>query len=89
MSSVRVNIYYNTKDILVDSFDFDTNDGKITSIDEARSRIISHLDKQYSDTKYKLNLYNSFNGQSEINLFFENNLVLLREIRLKNILKDD
>jgi hypothetical protein len=83
---IRVNIYY--KDQLTDFFDIKPG-SKVQSIDDARYVVISHLDKFYSDVKYKLNLFKPYTGQSEINLYFEENISLSREIKLKQILEND
>ena len=60
---------------------------KITSIDDARILIVNHLDNFYMDVKYKLNIFNTFDGKTTINLFFEEDISLNREILLKKILE--
>jgi len=86
MSLIRINIYY--KGQLSDEFNIHTG-SKINTIDDARYVVISHLDKFYSDVKYKLNLFRPHDGQSEINLYFEDDLSLSRELKLRQILEND
>lgn len=83
---IKVNIYYEEK--LADTFNV-LPGSNVNSIDDARYIVVSHLDKFYSDVKYKLNLFKPYNGHSEINLYFDNNIGLSREIKLRKILKND
>jgi len=82
-----VNIYLETEHNLVESFDIQYDD-KITNIDDARYLIIKYLDKHYQNYKYKLNIYNSFDGKNSINLFFEKELSIKREFLINKILND-
>jgi hypothetical protein len=82
-----INIYLETENNLVDKIDIQYND-KVTNIDEARYLIVKYLDKHYRDCKYKLNIYNSFNGENSINLFFEKDLSIKREFLINKLLND-
>jgi hypothetical protein len=82
-----INIYLESEDNLVDKIDIQYND-KVTNIDDARYMIIKYLDKHYQDCKYKLNVYNSFNGENSINLFFEKDLLIKREFLINKLLND-
>jgi hypothetical protein len=86
MGHIKVNIYYNSRSVLIESFDVQI-DQKIKSIDDARLLIVKHLDDFYSDIVYKINIFKSNDGYDEINLDFEDNIKLKRESTLKSILK--
>ena len=83
---IPVNIYYGKDKKLMESFSIKIGK-KITSIDDARLLIVNHLDNFYMDVKYKLNIFNTFDGETTINLFFEEDISLNREILLKKILE--
>jgi hypothetical protein len=83
---IPVNIYYGKDKKLMESFSIKIGK-KITSIDDARILIVNHLDNFYMDVKYKLNIFNTFDGETTINLFFEEDISLNREILLKKILE--
>jgi len=83
---IPVNIYYGKDKKLMESFSIKIGK-KITSIDDARILIVNHLDNFYMDVKYKLNIFNTFDGKTTINLFFEDDISLNREILLKKILE--
>jgi hypothetical protein len=83
---IPVNIYYGKDKKLMESFSIKIGK-KITSIDDARILIVNHLDNFYMDVKYKLNIFNTFDGKTTINLFFEEDISLNREILLKKILE--
>jgi hypothetical protein len=83
---IPVNIYYEKDKKLMESFSIKIGK-KITSIDDARILIVNHLDNFYMDVKYKLNIFNTFDGKTTINLFFEEDISLNREILLKKILE--
>jgi hypothetical protein len=65
---IPVNIYYGKDKKLMESFSIKIGK-KITSIDDARILIVNHLDNFYMDVKYKLNIFNTFDGKTTINLF--------------------
>ena len=83
---IPVNIYYGKDKKLMESFSIKIGK-KITSIDDARILIVNHLDNFYMDVKYKLNIFSTFDGKTTINLFFEEDISLNREILLKKILE--
>ena len=85
-TSIPVNIYYGKDKKLMESFLIKIG-RKITSIDDARILIVNHLDSFYMDVKYKLNIFTTFDGKTTINLFFEEDISLNREILLKKILE--
>lgn len=85
-SLIPVNIYYGKDKKLMESFLIKIGK-KITSIDDARLLIVNHLDNFYMDVKYKLNIFTTFDGRTTINLFFEEDISLNREILLKKILE--
>lgn len=85
MESIRINIYYKDRTILAESFTISIG-GQIKTIDDAKYIVIQNLDNLYSDTKYKINLFKSFDGESEINIDFEENLSLSREFKLRELL---
>ncbi len=85
-SLIPVNIYYGKDKKLMESFSIKIGK-KITSIDDARLLIVNHLDNFYMDVKYKLNIFTTFDGRTTINLFFEEDISLNREILLKKILE--
>ena len=86
MNSIRINIFYKDRAILAESFTI-TIGGEIKTIDEAKYLVIQNIDKFYSDTKYKISLFKKFEGESEINIDFEENLSLSREFKLRELLK--
>ena len=83
---IPINIYYGKDKKLMESFSIKIGK-KITSIDDARILIVNHLDNFYMDVKYKLNIFSTFDGKTTINLFFEEDISLNREILLKKILE--
>ena len=83
---ISVNIYYGKDKKLMESFPIEIGI-KITSIDDARLLIIDHLDSFYMDVKYKINIFSTFDGETTISLFFEEDISLNREILLKKILE--
>ena len=83
---IPINIYYGKDKKLMESFSIKIGK-KITSIDDARILIVNHLDNFYMDVKYKLNIFSTFDGETTINLFFEEDISLNREILLKKILE--
>ena len=85
-NSIPVNIYYGKDKKLMESFSIKIGK-KITSIDDARILIVNHLDSFYVDVKYKLNIFSTFDGETTISLFFEEDISLNREILLKKILE--
>lgn len=82
---IEVNIYYGKDKKLMESFPIEIG-RKISSIDDARFLIINHLDSFYVDVKYKINVFNTFDGETTINLFFEEDISLSRELLLRKIL---
>ena len=85
-SIISVNIYYGKDKKLMESFPIEIG-RKISSIDDARFLIINYLDSFYIDVKYKLNIFSTFDDETTISLFFEENISLNREILLKKILE--
>lgn len=85
-SSTSVNIYYGKDKKLMESFPIEIG-RKISSIDDARFLIINHLDSFYMDVKYKINVFSTFDGETTINLFFEEDISLNRELLLRKILE--
>jgi len=85
-SPIEVNIYYGKDKKIMESFPIEIG-RKISSIDDARLLIINHLDKFYLNVKYKINIFSSFDGSTSINLNFENDIGLSREIMLRKILE--
>ncbi len=83
---LTVNVYYGKDKNLIDSFPIKIG-RKITSIDDARILIIKHLDSLYLNVKYKINVFSSFDGSTTINLNFEDDIGLNREILLRKILE--
>ena len=83
---ISVNIYYGKDKKLMESFPIEIGI-KITSIDDARLLIIDHLDSFYMDVKYKINVFSTFDGETTINLFFEEDISLNRELLLRKILE--
>jgi hypothetical protein len=87
-TSLIVNIFYGKDKTLVESFPIKIS-RRITSIDDARVLIINHLDSLYLNVKYKIKVFSSFDGNTTINLDFEDDIGLNREILLKKILNND
>jgi hypothetical protein len=87
-ASLIVNVYYGRDKNLIESFPIQIG-RKITSIDDARILIIRHLDSLYLNVKYKINVFSSFDGSTTINLDFEDDIGLNREILLRKILSND
>jgi len=85
MGSIRINIYFKKRSVLIESFTI--NETTVRTIDDARMIVIGHLDSFYSDVKYKINLFKNFSGESEINIDFEDDVCLSREFKLREILK--
>jgi hypothetical protein len=85
-SSTSVNIYYGKDKKLMESLPIEIG-RKISSIDDARFLIINHLDSFYVDVKYKINVFSTFDGETTINLFFEEDISLNRELLLRKILE--
>lgn len=83
---IEVNIYYGKDKKLMESFPIEIG-RKISSIDDARFLIIKHLDSLYIDVKYKINVFSTFDGSTTINLFFEDDVSLNRELLLRKILE--
>ena len=81
---IKINLLY--KESIVESFSVT---GNITSLDDARFLVLQHLNKFYSDVRYKVKLFKSFEGEIVINLNFEEDLGLSREIKLREIFKND
>jgi hypothetical protein len=84
-NSIKINVYLRDKSNLVETFDVEIGE-KITSIDDARMIVIKYLDSIYSHIKYTTNIFTSFDGRSEINLTFEDNVCLTREFKLRKLL---
>jgi len=83
---IRINVFYKNRENLVESFLVKSD---AITLDDARLVVLSHLDKFYIDVKYKINFYKSFSGEFTINLDFEEDLGLSREIKLREIFKND
>ena len=86
MSIININVYYKNRELLVESFSVS---GRAQNLDDARYLVLEHLNKFYSDVKYKVNLYKSFEDEIVINLDFEEDLALSRELKLREIFKND
>jgi len=84
-NTIKINVYLKDKTNLVETFDISIGE-KVTSIDSARMIVIKYLDSIYSDIKYTTNIFTSFDGRSEINLTFEDNVCLTREFKLRKLL---
>lgn len=61
---------------------------KNLSIDEARMIIVHNIDRNYTDIKYKINIFTPYDGDKIINVLFEDNALIRRDLILKNLLND-
>ena len=86
LKNLTINVYYGKDKNLIESFPIEIG-RKITSIDDARLLIINHLDEFYLNVKYKINIFSSFDDSTSINLNFDDDIGLNREIMLKKILE--
>ena len=84
-NTIKINVYLKDKTNLVETFDISIGE-KVTSIDSARMIVIKYLDSIYSDIKYTTNIFTTFDGESEVNLTFENDVCLTREFKLRKLL---
>lgn len=83
--TIKINVYLRDKTNLVETFDISIGE-KVTSIDSARLIVIKYLDSIYSDVKYSTNIFTTFEGKSEVNLTFEDDVCLTREFKLRKLL---
>jgi hypothetical protein len=84
-NTIKINVYLKDKSNLVETFDISIGE-KVTSIDSARMIVIKYLDSIYSDIKYTTNIFTTFEGKSEVNLTFEDDVCLTREFKLRKLL---
>ena len=84
-NTITINVYLKDKTNLVETFDVSIGE-KVTSIDGARLIVIKYLDSIYSDIKYTTNIFNTFEGKSEVNVTFEDDVCLTREFKLRKLL---
>jgi hypothetical protein len=84
MSSIKVNVYYKSKDIIAESFFVESYSSK--SIEDARFSITKSLDNIYSDVKYKVTIHKPFYGNEYIEVVFEENIAISRHIKLRDLL---
>ena len=84
-NTIKINVYLKDKTNLVETFDISIGE-KVTSIDSARMIVIKYLDSIYSDIKYTTNIFTTFEGKSEVNLTFEDDVCLTREFKLRKLL---
>jgi hypothetical protein len=85
---ILLNLYLKDKSNLFQSEVIHLN-REIRTLDDARIIIIKHLGNNYSSCKYNINIYNSFDGkESSINIIFEDDLFIKRDIMLKELLND-
>jgi hypothetical protein len=84
-NTIKINVYLKDKTNLVETFDISIGE-KVTSIDSARMIVIKYLDSIYSDIKYTTNIFTTFDGKSEVNLTFEDDVCLTREFKLRKLL---
>lgn len=85
---MKINLYLETKSNLLQSEDIENING--LNLDIVRSRVIKYLQKEnIFDVKYKVTLNKCLkNNTSEIDIIFENDISLLRELKLKKIFND-
>jgi hypothetical protein len=83
--TIKINVYLKDKTNLVETFNISIGE-KVTSIDSARLIVIKYLDSIYSDVKYTTNIFTTFEGKSEVNLTFEDDVCLTREFKLRKLL---
>lgn len=83
---VTLNLYFKDKENLMVSQKIES-DNKF-NIDVARSKVIQELDKLYLDSKYKVELFTAFSGETQINVIFENEIFIKRDFLLNKILND-
>lgn len=83
---ITLNVYFLTKENLVQSTKIDQ--GNVSTIDDARMLVIRNISKNYPDVRYKINIFTTFEGDNFINVFFEDNIPMKRDILIKNILSD-
>ena len=84
-NTIKINVYLKDKSNLVETFDISIGE-KVNSIDSARMVVIKYLDSIYSDIKYTTNIFTTFEGRSEVNLTFEDDVCLTREFKLRKLL---
>jgi hypothetical protein len=84
-NTIKINVYLKDKTNLVETFDISIGE-KVNSIDSARMIVIKYLDSIYSDIKYTTNIFTTFEGKSEVNLTFEDDVCLTREFKLRKLL---
>ena len=84
-NTIKINVYLKDKSNLVETFDISIGE-KVNSIDSARMIVIKYLDSIYSDIKYTTNIFTTFEGKSEVNVTFEDDVCLTREFKLRKLL---
>lgn len=85
---MKINLYLENKNNLIQSEDIDNITG--FNLDVVRSRVIKYLtNENILDVKYKVSLTKSYKTNlSEIDIIFEKDISLLRELKLKKIFND-
>lgn len=82
-----INLCLLDKETIIDSIKIDQS-SKSLSIDEARMIIIHNIDKNFTDIKYKISIFSPYGGDKIINVLFEDNALIRRDLILKNLLND-
>lgn len=85
---MKINLYLENKNNLIQSEDIDNITG--FNLDVVRTRVIKYLtNENILDVKYKVSLTKSHKTNlSEIDIIFEKDISLLRELKLKKIFND-
>jgi hypothetical protein len=83
---IVINIYFKTTNDLIKSECISSS--KIKNIDDARLAVVKYLGKHYSNCKYKLSILTTFEQKVFINIIFEDDVSLSRDIKLKKLLDD-
>lgn len=85
---MKINLYLENKDNLIQSEDIANITG--LNLDVVRTRVIKYLtNENILDVKYKVSLTKSYKTNlSEIDIIFEKDISLLRELKLKKIFND-
>jgi hypothetical protein len=86
---MKINLFIEDKKNLLQSEEIENFDGM--NLDEIRKIVIRYLNRQnIYDVKYKVCLNTSIKSkQSEIDIIFDKDLTLIRELKLKRIFDND